>query len=1141
MAQGGPHAMYRIAPVVLLTFANDRYAPDGAYLRNLVAERRAIEQVLTADGSLRGYRVVIEQNLTHARLIELIDAHRDAIIGFHYGGHADSVGLHLEDDIGRADRVDADTIAGSLARLPRLRWICLNGCSTRRHLDVLHARLTAPVVATERTVRDVDAQRFAAAFYAALVAGSTLEGAFGRARALGEASRATGGVVESPSGARMLRPVERADDTRWPWVLRAHADAPDAGDWTLAGELAMYGIAGRLSLPQPVRLPRNAVSQLLVARHEVVPFAGRSDELDALDRWADDPEPVRVRLIHGPGGAGKTRLLVEWLKRRATVELAGFLHGAIDGDTTAAIARARSATIVIDYAETRAGLPTVLADLARRWAEARPGRVRVILLARNADDWWDALRLHSPEIDALLHDSPEPLGLPALVESGRRPDEFMRAARVFAAQRRRSGPETPPDLSDGRFGRVLYLHMAALAAVDGLDPSADRLLEGLLDHETRMWLRRADVDLGRAGAVGAFVPAAEAILGAATLRGGLADGPRARDVSRRYAADGEALVGFLRTIYGGGDDGLNPLEPDLLGEALVARLLHGRLWPGWLTTAAAGASVSEMTHGFTVLGRVEMARPELGPGAFRALLASDVERRVEGAFAALLALGELTAHSSLGGLLAEALATHGTPELAHRFDGRVPRRTTMLREAAVWIERAVLDGEGATEERPGEARAGRLVNLAARLSAAGQWSDALSAAEEAVGIYRALAASRPDAVLPDLARGLDTLASARSGSGQRSAAASAVEEAVEIYRSLTARSSAFLPDLARGLNNLAKIETDLGRLEPAASAADGAVHIYRELVIREPEVFLPDLAMALNTLSGGLTGLGRRDGALSALEQAVAIRRALAASRPDAFLPEYARSLSNLATLLSQVERAEDALAASEEAVEAYRALAERQPEAFLPGLAIALDTWGTKLSGLGRWEAAASAAQEAVHAYREMAERQPDAGLPGLVRGLANQGGALASLGRHAAALPALDEAVTLGRRLAARQPDAFLPNLAIGLANLGAALSGLGRWAEALAAAEESVETYRALAASRPEAFAPMLADGLGNLALMLSEAGRREEACRAVEHAVALHRSLVADGADACLPDLARGLTHLGALLFDGGRWVEGLAAG
>lgn len=42
-------------------------------------------------------------------------------------------------------------------------------------------------------------------------------------------------------------------------------------------------------------------------------FVGRQDELAALDRaWS---EGVRIFALHAEGGAGKTRVVVEWLRR----------------------------------------------------------------------------------------------------------------------------------------------------------------------------------------------------------------------------------------------------------------------------------------------------------------------------------------------------------------------------------------------------------------------------------------------------------------------------------------------------------------------------------------------------------------------------------------------------------------------------------------------------------------------------------------------------------------------------------------------------------------------------------------------------------------------------------------------------------
>ena len=60
-----------------------------------------------------------------------------------------------------------------------------------------------------------------------------------------------------------------------------------------------------------------------------------------------------------------------------------------------------------------------------------------------------------------------------------------------------------------------------------------------------------------------------------------------------------------------------------------------------------------------------------------------------------------------------------------------------------------------------------LHNLANMLSALGRREEALKAAEEAVGHYRALAEARPDAFIPNLALSLNNLANMLSDLGRR--------------------------------------------------------------------------------------------------------------------------------------------------------------------------------------------------------------------------------------------------------------------------------------------------------------------------------------------------------------------------------------
>ena len=88
-----------------------------------------------------------------------------------------------------------------------------------------------------------------------------------------------------------------------------------------------------------------------------------------------------------------------------------------------------------------------------------------------------------------------------------------------------------------------------------------------------------------------------------------------------------------------------------------------------------------------------------------------------------------------------------------------------------------------------------------RLADLGRREEALTAINEAVTIRRALAETRPDAVLPDLADSLNNEALRLASVGRRKRL-TAIDEAVTIHRPLAAtRPDVFLPDLAMSLNN----------------------------------------------------------------------------------------------------------------------------------------------------------------------------------------------------------------------------------------------------------------------------------------------------------------------------------------------------
>ena len=703
-------------------------------------------------------------------------------------------------------------------------------------------------------------------------------------------------------------------------------------------------------------------SALLNARCRVVNFskAIRQRELDELKTWCASPDPMGMRLFVGPGGIGKTRLFIEWAEGLAKDGWrAGFLR---EGVETREIQALRDCPdrlfLVVDYAEARANLTEILRELAARRSDLPV--LRVALLAREAADWWRALVEKNAALAGFLLQN-EPFRLEPVPEKGQsRQEVFAAACEDFAKVREQKTPAATPDLSDPHFGRVLYLHMAALAAVEGLPLAADSLLNEILAHEERFWLHlyanKHPADILNEEA---FAAGARRVVAAATLLGGLPDGDAVAEMIRKV--DGPAaehFPRFLQWLYPGRGQGedqdayVGPLEPDLLGEGLVSRVLSDKATPrGFLEGVFAGAPPLAMATAFRVLGRIGVERSDARSWIGK-VLKTDVPGRALPAFAAAISLGKETAFSPLGEVLAEALTETGTLELADAIEPHLPEQSVSLAEVAAWVTGRRLESlpkDDQSEECLKE-RARLANNLGVRLGNLGRHEEALEAAREAVAIRRDLATKRPDAFLPYLAMSLGNLGNILGDLHRHKDALDVAREAVAVYRDLaTNRPDAFLPYLAGSLNNLGNMLSEVGGCEEALDAAREAVTICRDLATKRPDAFLPYLATSLNNLGNILSNAGRREEALEAALEAVRIYRDLARKGPDAFLPDLAMSLNNLCNRQGALGRREEALEAVREAVVIYTTLVERIPQAFAQYFMTAVRNLAKRLKESGR------------------------------------------------------------------------------------------------------------------------------------------------------------------------------------------------
>jgi len=760
-------------------------------------------------------------------------------------------------------------------------------------------------------------------------------------------------------------------------------------------------------IPNTLDLPddpdRLSPAQLLNAKRQAVTYIPEALGYlwDDLDQWRRDEVAFSVRLFTGPGGRGKTRLFIEWARvlRERHGWQAGFLGERVsDDDLRRALSDPRPTLLVIDYAEARADLEAVLrvAHEAKREAP-----LFIALAARNLGDWWEGLKEDLEALETVLaSNSPTELAeIP--IDGALRERVFRRALDDFAIRLGRSAPERTPDLSGERFGRALYLQMAALATLEGIstDAGADALLRAIVKHEQRFWEQRIDdparVDHTRRKV---FRNAAARLIGAITLRGGVETTAQAMALSDRVEGPGsdsverEAFVAFLATLYPriGATDGqglVAPLEPDLLGEQLVADVLRdpkGSLDAyTFLQRTLEDAASQEWQQAFIVLGRLSIRGVDKTEHWMAFLLALNLGVAKEPALNAALAIATESESLPLADMLASRMERTNDVHFADVCITRIPEATLSLLRLSIWSYRTFLrhleDLEPAYRIRALRARLLNLLGI--RLSELGLREEALAVTRQSVDLYRDLSTGESTSFLPLLASSLNNLGLRHRELGDYESALLSAKQSLRV-RQILARSD---PDtIRRGLassqNNLAVIFGLAGHPIESLNAAKTAIAQYRILASKQNQAVLPSLAMALNQIAVAQLPKGEIQEALDNSSESVETYRTLYDAQPDGYLPGLAASLSTLAQTRLAAGQSRGALDAADEAVAHNRRLIKREPARFTIQLAESIAVRGRTLHALGRTAEAVACLDEAIKFFQGRAESDPT-----VVHGLAS------------------------------------------------------------------------------------------------------------------------------------------------------------
>ncbi|MGV9428469.1 trypsin-like peptidase domain-containing protein [Streptomyces sp. NPDC003656] len=950
-----------------------------------------------------------------------------------------------------------------------------------------------------------------------------------------------------------------ASDPRVRELVEEHTGRP-----LLLEPADLQHVTDRTATPRAPRSP----ADLLRPEQAVVSFMGREELLGDLtdwclaqptapsaDPWSWETTPVRVRLLTGAGGTGKTRLAAE-LALRMTAR--GWTAIRLTPDATVrldALSQVRRPLlVVVDYAETRTRQLHALLEAVDHGRTTYP--VRVVALARAAGEWWTRATEH-PHGHALATAVVTPV--PALHRTRQdRAAAYACAVADFTARLRRLSPATEwtattaPPLTAAEFDNPLSVQMAALLSL--LDPDTPRSrenartvpLEGrLLGHEHKYWDDTADSP-ERALTGERTGPETRALAVALSCLAPAADRDEARTLLSQLpgladesaAAVRGALATWLADLYPTPTDSVwGSLQPDRLAEYHVGAELSRE--PALFTRVLTTLTVRQSAQALTVLART--AQHPRHHEAVNTVLCGALAAAPE----KLAPVAMLTAQrSSQPGPLITALTrlvrTTRNVRLLPELSDRLPLTSLALDAWAAELS-TVLTGHHDSEDPDPPLLAGMLNNHSVRLAGLGRREEALAASTRAVQMQEALDEEWPGVFLPALATSLTNRSNHLAELGRWEEALAVSTRALEIRESLTAEQpDASLSELAGCLNNHARHLAQLGRRKEALKAGARACKAYEELAGQRPEIFLPFLAASLNSLSTHLAGLERREEALTISGRALGIAEALARMRPDAHLPRLATSLHNRAGHLSELGRLDEALTAITRAVGIRESLAAQQPETYLSDLADSLSNQSNHLADLGRLDEALTASTRAVEIHEKLAARQPDAFLAHLTVSLNNQSNHLDRLRRPAEALSCSARAVEILEELDARHPDAFLPDLATSLANLAIRLSAVERPEEAVIAGNRAIGIREKLAAEQPDVFLPDLATSLNNQANDLARVGRDAEALDSITRAAEILEELAAEQPDTFLPDLARTLNNQASHLIILGLREEALPA-
>lgn len=236
-------------PVIFTAFANPHN--DLAYLTQ---EQHGIQDAMsTLEGQGKLQKLLQRTDLKLARYFELLRAWENKINIFHFGGHANSQDIRLQDQSIFFEPLAQELV---LRNAESLQLVFLNGCATKPHVQTLFDLGVKAAIATSISIGDQLASLFAIHFYKNMAQGDPIGKAFQSTFHYAEA-RQKGqqryNILEHPidwASQGPIRPFSQdKEDEKLPWGLYVNDK-----------DVLNYAIIGKEPAPTPPKaLPTQVI------------------------------------------------------------------------------------------------------------------------------------------------------------------------------------------------------------------------------------------------------------------------------------------------------------------------------------------------------------------------------------------------------------------------------------------------------------------------------------------------------------------------------------------------------------------------------------------------------------------------------------------------------------------------------------------------------------------------------------------------------------------------------------------------------------------------------------------------------------------------------------------------------------------